>query len=341
MQKLKHPSSSYARILFRYLRLNEDDSPAFFKGTNVTYDELMTLDGTISRNDLSCIYRNALAISNLEALGLSVGTQLHMSTHGPLGVAAFSGPDLRTGLGLIARFSVIRADFFEISARETSEGMRIALTETFDLCDLRQFMTESVLSGLFSAITFFTGAGEFKGRVNIAYPKPDYWQKYSGHFGEIIKFNQPATEIIVSNAILSLPSPVADPVLHQEAVALCQRQFVDIKTGGADRGSESISAAVSKLMYENPGQLWTLNDVADSLFISRRTLIRRLEAEGTKFQAIRDELAKQQVVSYLNDASLSVESIGYLMGFSDTSSFRRSFKRWFGMSPSQYIARIR
>ncbi|MDG1702670.1 MAG: helix-turn-helix domain-containing protein [Pseudomonadales bacterium] len=46
-------------------------------------------------------------------------------------------------------------------------------------------------------------------------------------------------------------------------------------------------------------------------------------------------------MNYLTEASLSVESIGHLMGFSDTSSFRRSFKRWFGETPAQYLARTR
>lgn len=74
--------------------------------------------------------------------------------------------------------------------------------------------------------------------------------------------------------------------------------------------------------------------------MSPRTVIRKLESEGTKFQAVRDEVAKQQAANYLSDASLSVESVGHLMGFSDVSSFRRSFKRWFGETPLQYIERV-
>ena len=59
----------------------------------------------------------------------------------------------------------------------------------------------------------------------------------------------------------------------------------------------------------------------------------KLDLQGTKFQAIRDDLAKEQVIKYFAEAGLSVESIGHLMGFSDVSSFRRSFKRWFGETP--------
>ena len=341
MQTQKHPSSSYARILFRHLRLSEESCHAYFEGTNVSYEELMTLDGTIPRDDLIRIYQNALAISDREDLGLSVGSQLHLSTHGPLGAATFSGPDLRTALTLLARFSQTRTEFFDITISDHPEGMKVSFTETFDLDDLRVFITESVLSGLFSAINFFVGVGPFTGVAHFAYPKPSYGKKYPNHFGENITFDQPATEIIVPESVLSMASPTADPLLHQESVAICEQQLRAIKDGEAGDSVLSTEAAVSKLIFENPGRLWTLKEVAAKLHVSPRTLIRKLESEGTKFQMVRDEFAKKQVVNYLKDASLSVESIGHLMGFSDVSSFRRSFKRWFGETPSQYIARVR
>ena len=341
MQTQKYPSSSYVRILFRHLRLSEDNCQAYFEGTNVSYQELMTLDGTIPHEDMTQICRNALAISGHEDLGLAAGTQLNLSAHGPLGVATYSGPDLRTGLGLLARYGQTRTEFFSIAVNDHAQGVTVSFTENSDLDDLRVFATEWVVVGLFSAINFFVGVGQFKGEVHFSYSKPSYWQKYYDHFGENIKFNQPATEIFIPESILSVPSPVADPFMHQEAVAICERQLKAIKAGEAGDPVLSTEEVVSKLIYENPGRIWTLSEVAAKLNISPRTLIRKLESEGTKFQVVRDEQAKKQVANYLTDANLSVESIGHLLGFSDVSSFRRSFKRWFGETPSQYIARVR
>ncbi len=337
----KHPSSSYARILFRHLRLSEENCDAYFDGTSVSYEALMTLDGTIPHADLAQIYRNALALSEREDLGLSVGAQLHLPAHGPLGVATVSGPDLRTGMTLLARLGQTRMAFFDITLSEHPDGMKVCFTETFDLSDLRVFVTESVLSGLFSAISFFTGVDEFQGRIDLAYPKPNYWQEYKSHFGRKLRFNRATTAIIIPEAALATPSPVADPAMYQEAVALCERQLKQIHAAEADRPAASAAAAVSNLIVSNPGRIWTLNEVAARLAMSPRTLIRKLAAEETRFQVIRDEIAKKQVADYLTDASLSVESVGHLMGFSDVSSFRRSFKRWFEETPSQYIARVR
>ena len=105
----KHPASSYARILFRHLRLSEETGAAYFAGTNVTYEELMTLDGTLSQQALSRIYRNALAIYGRDDLGLSIGRQLRLSTWRV--VATSSGPDLRTGMYLLEKYGQTRSDF--------------------------------------------------------------------------------------------------------------------------------------------------------------------------------------------------------------------------------------
>ena len=323
------------------MRLSEQNSQAYFAGTGVSYDELMTLDGTIPRDELAQIYRNALAIAGRKDLGLSIGAQLHMSAHGALGIATSSAPNLRTGLGLLTRYGQTRSDFFDMTVSAVSGGMKVIYTETFDLGDLREFITESVLSGLFSAITFFAGVGQFNGWVCFAYPEPGYGHRYGGHFGDDLSFGQAATEVFIPEALLGLPSPTADALMHEEAVALCERQLQELNTGETSSAALSSEDAVSKLLLENPGQIWTLNEVAEKLHMSPRTLIRRLESEGTRFQAIRDEQAKKQVANYLGDPGLSVESIGHLMGFSDVSSFRRSFKRWFGETPSQYIARLR
>ena len=209
MHNHKHPSSAYARILFRHLRLGEKNSQAYFAGTAVTYDELMTLDGTIPRHDLIRIYRNALAISDREDIGLSVGTQFQLSAHGPLGVATFNSADLLSGLNLLAKFGQTRTDFFNISVNEHIDGVQVEFTETFDLGDLRVFVTEATLSGFFSAITFFTGHKTFSGEIRLVYTHYDRFYNcdkycyncnaydYSSHHHHGYKYNHHTDHVTI------------------------------------------------------------------------------------------------------------------------------------------------
>jgi AraC-like DNA-binding protein len=84
------------------------------------------------------------------------------------------------------------------------------------------------------------------------------------------------------------------------------------------------------------GTLPTLSQIASRLFLSTRTLRRRLEDAQTSYQEIVGEIRRDLAVRYLTQTSLSTEAIAEILGYSDTANFRQAFKRWTGESPQQY-----
>lgn len=81
---------------------------------------------------------------------------------------------------------------------------------------------------------------------------------------------------------------------------------------------------------------FTVEDVAQSLGVSKRTLQRKLKAENTNFQqqlnATREMLAK----NYLLNTTMSTDDIAFLLAYQETNSFLRAFNAWTGMSVQQY-----
>ena len=80
--------------------------------------------------------------------------------------------------------------------------------------------------------------------------------------------------------------------------------------------------------------------VAETLYMSNRTLQRKLEEQGTTFYNILTEIRKEMALKYLKDSQLTLTELSFQLGFSEMSSFSRAFKNWTGQSPREYRSSV-
>lgn len=104
---------------------------------------------------------------------------------------------------------------------------------------------------------------------------------------------------------------------------------------------DSFGAQVRSVLVDAlPAGVSSVDDVADKLNISKRTLQRKLKEEKTSFQqqlnSVREMLAK----SYLKNTELSSDEIAYLLGYLEVNSFLRAFPIWTGMSLKEYRSKL-
>lgn len=83
----------------------------------------------------------------------------------------------------------------------------------------------------------------------------------------------------------------------------------------------------------------TVDDVAHQLHYSVRTLCRRLEAEGTAFQVIKDEVRRDIAIQRLTRSDDAIAAIAYDVGFDNPTAFHRAFRHWTGSTPAAYRQR--
>jgi AraC-like DNA-binding protein len=79
-------------------------------------------------------------------------------------------------------------------------------------------------------------------------------------------------------------------------------------------------------------------DIAKSLHMSRRTLQRKLAEADLTYQQLVDDTRRDLALRYIEDPARSITEITFLLGLSGQSAFTRAFRRWTGVSPTEYRA---
>lgn len=84
-------------------------------------------------------------------------------------------------------------------------------------------------------------------------------------------------------------------------------------------------------IHDAPG----LDDAAAAFGMSAATFKRRLAACGTHFQAELDQVRLHTALRLMHGRGWDNETVGRYLGFGDPANFRRSMKRWAGLTPAQ------
>ena len=80
----------------------------------------------------------------------------------------------------------------------------------------------------------------------------------------------------------------------------------------------------------------TLNNAAAHMGLHPQSLKRRLKKEGITYQMLKEETRRDMAINLIGQKRYSVEVIGFMLGYSDASTFIRAFKTWTGLTPLAY-----
>lgn len=169
--------------------------------------------------------------------------------------------------------------------------------------------------------------------AHVTHPAPTYAAEYERIWGAPVTFGSHWNALRIDPSFLTTRVQVQPRyvfgILNRHAEAM----LAELDASATTRGQ------VERLLLLtlHTGDV-DMDEVARRLGLSRRTLARRLQAEGTTFERTLDELRRKLALQYLESGKASVGEIGFLVGFSDPAAFSRAFKRWTGASPRTFRA---
>jgi AraC-like DNA-binding protein len=267
---------------------------------------------------------------DVAALGLAIGCQAQIEDAGVLGYLSLSCHTLWDMLLRFMRYHRLVYDANEVDIDFPDQQLSIAWgTEKFSPSTLQDDLLLSTLLTVIRRILDQPALTPIS--VNLLHPAHTPTAPYEAFYGCPVQMGSKQTRLLLPLHILDLPFQHADPAqaerLEQQAEALLHA------LPALNRFDSDLREALIHCMHNGEPNL---EQVAQTMHLSVRSLQRRLAEQDANFQQVLAKTRQHLACQYLQDRNLSFADIGFLLGYSDSSTFQRAFKQWTGLSPTNF-----
>ena len=283
----------------------------------------------LKTEELFALWRAIGEVSTNPAVGLQLGTETKTERFHPMGLAALSTDNFGAAVEQMARYKQLTCPEEIVQEKDSEEWsiqFRWLLADEVEPVVL----IDCCFAWVLSIARLGTGTRLSPLRVEFVQPRT-HAKTVERHFGCAVVTGAPR------NAIVFRASDAQRPFVtrNAELLAMLAPQFEEElkQANGGENFVERIRVAVQQKLT---GRRPTIEDVADALHVSPRTLQRRLQDAGSSFQRVLEEARHQLARHYLNNSVLELNEAAYLLGYNDANSFVRAFRTWEGIPPARW-----
>jgi AraC-like DNA-binding protein len=283
----------------------------------------------LKTEELFALWRAIGEVSTNPGIGLLLGTETKIERFHPVGLAALSTENFGEAIDQMARYKQLTCPEEILQHKDDKEWsiqFRWLLADEVE----PPVLIECCFAWVSSTARQGTGTRLSPLRVEFVQPRA-HVKAIERHFG---------CSVVVGaarNAIVFRASDEKRPFVTRNAELLgmlAPQLEEELKLEDGDKHfAERVRIAIQQKLT---GRRPTIEDVADVLHVSTRTLQRRLQAEGLSFQRVLDEARHQLARHYLNNSVLELNEAAYLLGYEDGNSFVRAFRTWEGIPPARW-----
>jgi AraC-like DNA-binding protein len=276
------------------------------------------------------------ATRDIPGIWMRTGLRYRVMSYGPLGLAVLAAADVAEGLQVLGAFQALTFSLVHYSVEEV-DGAAIALLASDDRAppDLHEFQQERALGSVTMFLNDMQPPRFPLRRIESVLDRPPNWQGCEALLGVPVVFRSRQTRWVFEDGVGALPLPMASPLLEETYRNLCT------KLVAATPEQDEFVTRVLDLLVRSGRGFPTARAAAAQLGVSERTLHRKLDARSTSFGELLDRIRRERAIDLLDKSTLSIERIAEMLGFAETSSFTRAFRRWEGTSPLRFRGRDR
>lgn len=272
----------------------------------------------------------AAKISGTPHFSLLLGAKAHLGMAGSLGLLMREQPTVRAAIEAMARYQRYQNDTVAIDLEDRDDTLifspRILSTDG-DLHGPAMDLTMVIYVRYVSALLGETWKPR---QVRLRRDPPRDPQPYFDILGDVL-FGAERDSLIFDAKEIDAPIPTADPLLAREIA-----RYMEARTAqGAETFSDKVRDLIIRMLSSGA---CTIDNVASQMGVDRRTIHRKLLAEGSSFTELLTATRQALIAAELGRRDETLSDVAQKLGFSSLSTFSRWFRQVYGMKASEFKA---
>ncbi|MEV6097042.1 AraC family transcriptional regulator [Nocardia sp. NPDC051981] len=327
------PLARYA-ALSNYVELGRSvglDPVRLVRESGLDPASLTLQDRWVPAATIADLLERSAAAAQCEDFGLRLAERRRFANLGPLSLVIREEPDVRSALRVMSRHEHMynEALHTRLTERNGLATIRLGLDigqpgETRQAIELAVGVLHGLLRG-------FLGSGWQPVEIRFAHAAPSDRSTHHRMLGPNITFGQDFNGIIIYTTDLDARNAMSDPLLRTYAQQFLGSPDLTATATTIDRVRELIELLL-------PAGRCSVEQVARSLGVDRRTIHRHLAAEGETFTALLDSTRAELAQHLVTNRRHSLTEIAEMLAFSSPSNFSRWFTKRHGCSPRTWRA---
>jgi AraC-like DNA-binding protein len=321
---------SYVKAVSRALDAAGCDGAALLAEAGIDPGDLEGLDTRCPLRNTRELWRIAVAATGDPAFGIKVANHYKHTTFHALGYGTSASSTLKEAFERVCRYCHVVSDAVDYQFFRRDSKYHFVIEHSVDIT---AEAVDSMVSTYLRMCRSLIGGHYSPLLIELRRARPAVIDDYERLWRAPLRFEAEQSCMIFDAESIERLLDSGNPELARQSDAISSRYLVRIERNNIVARAREV--LTQRLKGGEPSQEY----VAETLNMSPRTLQRKLGDSGTTFKEILDETRRAMALAYLSSSQHSVNEVTYLLGFSCTSSFTRAFRRWTGLSPTDWRAR--
>jgi AraC-like DNA-binding protein len=331
---MTHPPKRVYAITLRkahsFMKAEGFDAEALLANTELSEDDLVEPYNLISEEQARMYYLNLVRLADRAGVGLEIGWLTALSDMGPHGMAMMTAPTVGESLektwALRDNYNILVDWEYTLSDNLIIHTVRCGEPDM----QLRIFLIERGLATLQAHAEELIGSAAKPVRVLFDYKSPTNFDQYKEIFRCPLRFSQEQTQIYYPmdwhDRSIETYDSQAGEVLGTLRTSLHEK----LSSGG------DIVHDVKMALRREPGKFPSVERIAEGMAMSSRTLRRKLGQHDVRYQDLLEAERRRIAEDLLLNTTMTIQQISNQCGFNDAQNFSQAFRRWQGMTPTEF-----